>query len=433
MASISHDRKTGLKTLQFISTDGKRRSIRLGTVPMKTANEVKIRVEQLLACLNNHTANDADLSRWLANIGDELHIRLAAVGLVTTRESLRIPTLREVGNAFVDSLPHVRDTTNALMRSTINRIAERLGAGTPINQITEQEAAGMVKAMKAEKAATATISKHVQICRRLFAFALRKKHITENPFAFIKGGTQVNRDRLQFVEAATVQVLLDSLVDPEWRLCIALARWGGLRVPSEIRDLKWGDIVWDRNRFVVSCVKTSGHEGKGTRIVPIFPEIKPYLEDLYERAEPGLYVFPKLRMFRGMPKLLVDRILAAGILPWIKPWQNLRSTRATELADLFPSHVAAAWLGHSVAVSDRHYRQVTDDHFEKAVLRAAKSGAVTLQNPVQSANVSECPDLTRLTQDLKECDVSQSKTDNVIYVQTSRLGVTGFEPVTSTV
>ncbi|WP_390566566.1 tyrosine-type recombinase/integrase [Zavarzinella formosa] len=287
--------------------------------------------------------------------------------------------------------------------------------------------------MKAEKAATATISKHVQICRRLFAFALRKKHITENPFAFIKGGTQVNRDRLQFVEAATVQVLLDSLVDPEWRLCIALARWGGLRVPSEIRDLKWGDIVWDRNRFVVSCVKTSGHEGKGTRIVPIFPEIKPYLEDLYERAEPGLYVFPKLRMFRGMPKLLVDRILAAGILPWIKPWQNLRSTRATELADLFPSHVAAAWLGHSVAVSDRHYRQVTDDHFEKAVLRAAKSGAVTLQNPVQSANVSECPDLTRLTQDLKECDVSQSKTDNVIYVQTSRLGVTGFEPVTSTV
>ena len=433
MASISSNRKTGLKTLQFVAGDGRRRSVRLGAVPIKAANEVKSRVEQLLACIITGTAPDTDLARWKASIGDELAERLAAVGLMASREASRVPTLREVGTAFVESLPHIRDSTNALMRSTINRIAERLGAETPIDRITEREAAGMVKTMKAEGAATATISKHVQHCRRLFAFAERKKFIAENPFAFIKGGTQVNRDRLQFVEAATIQTLLESLVDPEWRLCIALARWGGLRVPSEIRGLKWGDILWDKDRFVVSCVKTSGHAGMGTRIVPIFPEIKPYLEDMYERAEPGLYVFPRLREFAGMPKLLTDRIAAAGLIPWIKPWQNLRSTRATELADKFPSHVAAAWLGHSVAVSDRHYRQLTEDHFAKAVQGGAESGAVTVQNAVQPRDVSECQNVTGLTESLTKCELSQSKSESVITVQSNSLGVTGFEPVTSTV
>lgn len=55
-----------------------------------------------------------------------------------------------------------------------------------------------------------------------------------------------------------------------------------------------------------------------------------------------------------------------GLTPWPKLFQNLRATRATELADQFPSHVATAWLGHSERIADKHYRQVTDDHFEKA-------------------------------------------------------------------
>jgi hypothetical protein len=42
------------------------------------------------------------------------------------------------------------------------------------------------------------------------------------------------------------------------------------------------------------------------------------------------------------------------------------------LADEFPAHVVSAWIGNSVQVAVKHYLQVTDDHFNKAV-----------QNPVQ--------------------------------------------------
>ena len=71
--------------------------------------------------------------------------------------------------------------------------------------------------------------------------------------------------------------------------------------------------------------------------------------------------------------------------PWPKLWQNLRSTRETELADQFLAHVAAARIGNSVAVAVKHYLQVTDEHFEKAAQNAAKKVHETARNDSKPA------------------------------------------------
>lgn len=48
----------------------------------------------------------------------------------------------------------------------------------------------------------------------------------------------------------------------------------------------------------------------------------------------------------------------AGIKPWPKLSQNLRSSRSTELITQgFPAYVVAAWLGHSVKVANTHYNR----------------------------------------------------------------------------
>lgn len=60
--------------------------------------------------------------------------------------------------------------------------------------------------------------------------------------------------------------------------------------------------------------------------------------------------------------------------------QNLRSTRETELAETFPIHVVTRWIGNTVPVAAKHYLQLTDEHFDRAV------GAVAVQNPVQQAS-----------------------------------------------
>ena len=61
---------------------------------------------------------------------------------------------------------------------------------------------------------------------------------------------------------------------------------------------------------------------------------------------------------------LIRTIKRAGLTPWCKPWQNLRSSRETELADRFPIQVVTAWIGNSITAAKRHYLQVTDSHFD---------------------------------------------------------------------
>lgn len=81
--------------------------------------------------------------------------------------------------------------------------------------------------------------------------------------------------------------VLNACPDGDWRLIFALCRFGGLRCPSEVSRLRLNDVDWGRDRFLVHSPKTEHHEGKASRWVPIFPELRPHLEEAWETAEPG--------------------------------------------------------------------------------------------------------------------------------------------------
>ena len=79
-------------------------------------------------------------------------------------------------------------------------------------------------------------------------------------------------------------------------------------------------------------------------------------------------------------------IRRAGHEPWPKLFQNLRSTRETELAEHFPLHVVTAWIGNSELVAAKHYLQLTDDHFIRAIGgQAAQNAAQKLREPTRKA------------------------------------------------
>ena len=63
------------------------------------------------------------------------------------------------------------------------------------------------------------------------------------------------------------------------------------------------------------------------------------------------------------------------MIPWPKLLYNLRSSRRTELQELFPDHVVNKWLGHSGQVAERHYLQVTDEHWSRAVESRSPTGS----------------------------------------------------------
>ena len=113
-------------------------------------------------------------------------------------------------------------------------------------------------------------------------------------------------------------------------------------------------------------------------MVPLFPELLPYLEDARDCATPGQkYVINRYRELDGNLRLVMPKIVKrAGLIPWPRIFHNLRASRQTELEARFPTHVVCAWIGNSEAVAKKHYLQVRDEDFVKA-----------LHNPVQFGSV----------------------------------------------
>lgn len=153
--------------------------------------------------------------------------------------------------------------------------------------------------------------------------------------------------------------------------------------PSEHLALKLGHVDWERGRITITSPKTEHHEGKESRIIPLFPELRQLLEQAFDEAPEGAEHF--IRRYRDTNSNLrtqLKRIIRkAGLEPWPKLFQNLRASRETELAEEHPAHIVAAWMGHSVSVSAKHYLQVRDSDFDKAVQNPVhlgrKSGAVS--------------------------------------------------------
>jgi len=383
VASLATD-PNGSRRVLFVDADGRRRTVRLGRMDRRSAEGVRRHVEALLAAKLSGQPVPRDTARWLADVSDVLHDRLARAGLVEPRRRQAAVTL----GAFLDE--HLEQRARELKASTmlvLEQAARHLrtyfGADRPIAAIGAADADAFRAWLLDRNVTRATVAKWCKHARRFFRVALRHGLIERNPFDGIPTTAPPSRERRVFVPGELVQRVIDVAPDPQWKLLIALARWGGLRIPSEALRLTWADVDFERKRFIVRSSKTEHHEGGGVRVVPMFPELVEHFLAVFEQAEPGIpWVITRYRCpAANLRTQLVRYIEAAGLRPWPKPWQNLRASRATELADLYPSHVCSAWLGHSEKIADAFYRQVLDEHFRKAT--AEPTPARAAQNPAQ--------------------------------------------------
>ena len=71
-----------------------------------------------------------------------------------------------------------------------------------------------------------TVAREVKRARQFFKAAVRRGLIASNPFADVKGGSQVNSAKNFFVTRETAAAVLDACPDNEWRLIFSLSRFG---------------------------------------------------------------------------------------------------------------------------------------------------------------------------------------------------------------
>jgi integrase len=381
MASLQQ--REGRFRLQF--TWGKERvSIPLGT-NKRIAETVKIRVETMLSAKLAGVAFDPDTARWLNDLDSTIFDKLVGAGIVVAREKAVKATLQAFLDGYIDSRKvDAKPATLIVWGHTRRNLIDHFGADKPLADITPGDADGFrLFLIGSEKLADATVRKRCGFAKQFFAAAVRRRLITENPFSDLVSTIKKNTKRFYFVSRDEAQKVIDSCPDAQWRLLFALSRFGGLRCPSEHLRLKWEDVDWANGRMTVTSPKTEHHEGKESRQVPLFPELLPHLQEAWELAPPGTqYVISRYRDTNAnLRTRLLKIIKRAGLKPWPKLFQNLRSTRETELAEKYPMHVVCAWIGNTEAVATKHYLQVTDAHFQQAA-----SGA---------SNVQQAPELHR--------------------------------------
>ena len=210
--------------------------------------------------------------------------------------------------------------------------------------------------------------------------------ITTNPFSDLKSPPQVNKSREFFVTAESIEKVLERCPDAEWKLIVTLSRFGGLRCPSEHLRLTWDCVDWNKGRITVYSPKTEHHVGGELRIIPMFSELRPHLERVFEEAEEGTkYVINRHRIASQKYSTRLKKIITrAGLKPWPKLFQNMRATRQTELSGQFPLHVVCDWLGNSAPIAQKHYLQVTEQHFAEAISGGAKRGALSAKRGAQN-------------------------------------------------
>jgi integrase len=385
MASISTN-KNGSRRLYYFNPGGERRILYLGKIPRKQAATIAAHIEAIVAAQASNSSPPLETSQWLGGVGDQLHVKLVNQGLTTARgpQKSAIVELGTFLDCYVAARGDVKKSTQTFYGHTRRCLIKYFGANKSLRDINVADAAKWKRWLAThEQLADSTVRRRCTMARQFFAEAVDDRSLDINPFGKLKGiGVQSNRDRDFFVTLEMAQKVIDACPDAEWRLIFALSRFGGLRCPSEHLALTWGDVDFATGRMTVRSAKTEHHKGKEKRVIPLFPELREYLEDARElagdlAANPKQPIITRYRKGANLRTQLERVIGRAGLKPWPKLFQNLRSTRETELAESFPIHVVCEWIGNSQAVAKKHYLQVTATHFQVATKAT--------QNTTQSA------------------------------------------------
>jgi integrase len=386
MASVSTD-KTGLRRILF-TWNGSRRTLYVGRLPAKSAQALATLVEAVIASKTAGVPFDADTAAKIKALGDDLHERLVAMELLIPRPK-PLPLL-----PFVDNYIHSRTDWKPNSKRNAEQ-ARRYLAGyfkTPVNldAVTEFDAKAYKRYLE-DRVGDNTARRNCKWASQFFRAAVDRRLIERNPFAVLRNlSMTMDDERSFFINRATALKVLDACPSTEWRLIFSLARFGGLRCPSEVTVLTWDDIDWAGRRFTVNSPKT------GPRVVPLFPEVLSALDAQWEEAPDRTIKVIQGYHDNNNLRTQFSRILRrAGVKQWPKLFQNLRSTRETELTELYPLHVVCKWIGNSQPVALKHYLQVTEEHWRSATAIAIGHALPATMPSIESTEYTKIAGIPR--------------------------------------
>jgi integrase len=157
--------------------------------------------------------------------------------------------LAELMDKFFTVLAGKKPGTHLAYRSVRNNLEDYFGKSKPVAEISTSDAdawrAWMVEHDKVVdekkirvKLSPGTVGRRVIAARTIFNKAMRWGMVKTNVFVGVEAGQQVNEARKRFISGDIIEKVIAEAPDAEWKAIIALARYAGLRVPSELFTLR---------------------------------------------------------------------------------------------------------------------------------------------------------------------------------------------------
>lgn len=396
MASIAND-PNGRRRILFMAPDESRKTIRLGKCDRKSAEAIARHVEALLAAKIGGQPVPRETAVWLTGIGAALRDKLAAVRLVEVLQRLTVDEF--ITNWLADKkAAGFKPTSLRAWGQTAASLKTQFGQRV-LASMAHADGEAFRSTMQGRSLRATTIHKRLGHARQMLEDAVRLGHLPANPWKHVRHRSGDPSERRAYVAIADIERVIEHCPSVLWKLLVALARFGGLRVPSEAFSLTWGDVDWERGRLSVPSPKTE-HLGKPHRVLPLFPLLRPHLEAAFEQAPEGsTYIFPDEWRERAtgddgwaganMRTTFAKIVRRAGVDPWPRLWHSLRASCESDLAQSFPLATVTKWLGNTPSVALRHYVDPTETAYDRALewrpaeRGGAKSGAPGAQKAAQ--------------------------------------------------
>lgn len=238
------------------------------------ASTIKYHVEGLLTGQITGSM-DRDLAIWVAGLHPELRSKLERVGLLESLAPKEPTRLGAFITNYLEGRADLKPSTMLIRNQVKSLLLDHFGNDRDITTITPGDADDWQQWLIKRGMAPATISKRVQVAKSYFRAMVRRELIQRNPFDGMRATAAANSNRMRFVTCGEINAVIAKCPNHHRRAIVALARYAGLRTPSETLSLRWVDIDWEAGRMIITSPKTEHHADGQRRVVPLFPEIRP--------------------------------------------------------------------------------------------------------------------------------------------------------------
>lgn len=324
--------KNGKARYQPFGPTGRRLSFTFPARDLKRASIIASHIDDLIDARSTGMRPSRATAKWIRSLGESLQNQLVREELI---EQQRTTTLGD----FIDSLidrSTLKPETVKTYQTTRKRMTQFFGTDCSLATITHEQAldyrSWMLDKRTPRTLSPSTAGREIGMSRQFFKIAIKLGYVEDNPFEGIPAVVRGNPERMHMITRDDAFKLIEACPDSQWKLLIALARFAGLRISSEVRNMLWKDVDSPSRKLLIRSTKTE-HKFGGARL---FPEVMPHLEAWANDSDTSGLIFNlPMTNTAALRKPFMAIIKRAGLKVWPKLWQNLRSSCITDAEKLY--------------------------------------------------------------------------------------------------